>query len=56
MSGEQEIGPVTPGLELPDDVGETLTDLIDRIDREAFRRALGARIPSPASEPEEEAQ
>ncbi|HEX6998080.1 MAG TPA: hypothetical protein VF322_08035 [Gammaproteobacteria bacterium] len=55
MSGEQETGPIVPGLELPDDAGgDTLTDLIDRIDREAFRRALGGRIPSPSSEPDEE--
>jgi hypothetical protein len=45
MSPERESGPATPPPPARDDhVGEeSLTDLIDRMDREAFRRSLAQR-------------
>jgi hypothetical protein len=47
MSAEEEHGPsTTPASDAGDDIaGETLTDFIDRVDREAFRRALEHRSP-----------
>lgn len=44
MSAERETGPATPPpLANEDHVEESLTDLIDRMDREAFRRSLEQR-------------
>ena len=44
MSAEQERGPLSSSSELPESPSdETITDLIDRMDREAFRRALEQR-------------
>jgi len=46
MSAEQETGELIPPSREPeeeDPTAETLTDLIDRMDREAFRRALEQR-------------
>ncbi|HLF13000.1 MAG TPA: hypothetical protein VJA26_17500 [Gammaproteobacteria bacterium] len=45
MSAEQEGGQINPSPPPPheDPTAETLTDLIDRMDREAFRRALEQR-------------
>jgi hypothetical protein len=44
MSAERETGPATPPPAAHEDhVVESLTDLIDRMDREAFRRSLEQR-------------
>lgn len=44
MSAERECGTAAPELESHDDPhAETLTDFIDRMDREAFRRSLEQR-------------
>jgi hypothetical protein len=44
MSPERESGPAVPPPPVRDDhVEESLTDLIDRMDREAFRRSLEQR-------------
>jgi hypothetical protein len=43
MSPEQESGPAAPPAAREDHVEESLTDLIDRMDREAFRRSLEQR-------------
>jgi hypothetical protein len=46
MSAEQETGELPPPSREPeqeDPTAETLTDLIDRMDREAFRRSLEQR-------------
>jgi hypothetical protein len=44
MSPEQEGGPTPPAPTAREDhVEESLTDLIDRMDREAFRRSLEQR-------------
>jgi phage head maturation protease len=44
MSAERESGPATPPPPASEDhIEETLTDLIDRMDREAFRRSLEQR-------------
>jgi hypothetical protein len=45
MSADQEpaTGPSAPTPQRPEDSNETLTDLMDRMDREAFRRALEQR-------------
>ncbi len=52
MSAEQESGPAFPSSDLPvADGDETITDLIDRMDREAFRRVLEQREPRPLEQP-----
>ncbi len=45
MSAEHEppTGPATPSPQPAESLDETLTDLMDRMDREAFRRALEQR-------------
>jgi hypothetical protein len=45
MSAERENGPATPPPPAREDhvIEESLTDLIDRMDREAFRRSLEQR-------------
>jgi hypothetical protein len=44
MSAEQDQTPATPHVQPPEDSNEeTLTDLMDRMDREAFRRSLAQR-------------
>ena len=48
MSGEQEEGSASNSARAPEKPielhdGETLTDLFDRMDREAFRRSLELR-------------
>jgi hypothetical protein len=44
MSAERDSGPATPPPTASEDhVEESLTDLIDRMDREAFRRSLEQR-------------
>lgn len=44
MSTERQSGPTTPATPPRDDsIKETLTDLIDRLDREAFERLLELR-------------
>jgi hypothetical protein len=45
MSAERESGPATPPQPAHEDhvIEESLTDLIDRMDREAFRRSLEQR-------------
>jgi hypothetical protein len=44
MTTERQSGPTTPAAPQRDDsIKETLTDLIDRLDREAFERLLELR-------------
>lgn len=45
MSADQDpaSGPSAPAPQRPEDASETLTDLMDRMDREAFHRALEQR-------------
>ena len=43
MSAEQKHTPPTPPQQSDERASETLTDFIDRMDREAFRRALEQR-------------
>jgi phage head maturation protease len=43
MSAEQDQSPATPHPQPREEQPETLTDLIDRMDREAFRRSLEQR-------------
>jgi hypothetical protein len=44
MSAERENGPATPPPPAHEEhIEESLTDLIDRMDREAFRRSLEQR-------------
>ncbi len=43
MNAEQEQRPAPPPAPREERVEETLTDLFDRMDREAFRRALEQR-------------
>lgn len=52
MSAEQESGQILPSSELPGTLAdETITDLIDRMDREAFLRVLENREPRALEEP-----